>query len=276
MLLTRRNSKHWPAWPRIRRDPLPFGLNLFAAAHQARHSLPHHTARPARFATSASGLSSSVCRALRLSFPTANGSRCRTSTGSTRYTTGCPPSCCLRSSRRAISPFWAASRRKRAPMSRSASHVRQDFRCEWRPRYRGGKPLLQGADRTADRRRTSRIHRRSGRAGKDRVSRPCNGTAVSHRLARTVRAGDDRGDGMRDAGGGVAVRIRPRDRGGWSDGFRGEYRERRLAEALGQVGRLDRQRIDRRSSDVSPPDEWPRTMCVATRGWRTQAIPDAR
>ena len=61
--------------------------------------------------------------------------------------------------------------------------------------------------------------------------------AVPDRVARAVRAGDDRGPGLRDAG----DRLAPRDRSRrcWSDGVTG-YIVESVDEAVAAVGRLDR------------------------------------
>ena len=136
---------------RIRRDPLPFRLDSFPALTRlgmpflttmhGRLDLPDFPDFPSSFFAPLVSISDSQ----REPMPP--------STGATIHH-GMPPELPRPSGRRAISHFWAASRRKRAPMSRSASHVRQDFRCEWRPRYRGRGsrffkeqigPLIDGA-----------------------------------------------------------------------------------------------------------------------------------
>ena len=59
-----------------------------------------------------------------------------------------------------------------------------------------------------------------GEAEKRCISRQCSGAAVSDRLARTVRAGDDRGDGGGHADYRLRMRVGTRNHRGRSDRFR--------------------------------------------------------
>ena len=63
------------------------------------------------------------------------------------------------------------------------------------------------AGRAAGQRAGCRVHRRSRSAEQERSAVECAGAAVSHPVGRTVRSGDGRSHGVRDAGPGLPHRL---------------------------------------------------------------------
>ena len=79
-------------------------------------------------------------------------------------------------------------------------------------------------------------HQKSG------VSRRCRGAAVSHCLVRAVRAGDDRGHGLRNPGHSIQLRFGSRNFTGWTD--RVHCGERATSDRSGGAARHPRPRPD--------------------------------
>ena len=117
------------------------------------------------------------------------------------------------------------------------------------------KPLF--ADR-------ARVHRRDRRSGQAGVPGQRGGAAVPRRLARAVRAGHDRGDGLRHAGDCLSMRLGPRGHAGRRVGVRRGLRRRgrgRGAAALGSRAPQCRAYFESAS--------WP-------NGWRATTWPCSR
>src|SRR5262249_62118304 len=91
----------------------------------------------------------------------------------------------------------------------------------------GGAAVLRAGDRApVPGQPVGRVRRRGRRGGQGRVPGERLRPAVPDRLGRAVRAGDDRGDGLRHPGGGVPPRGGPRGDGRRGDRVRGGRRAR--------------------------------------------------
>ena len=95
-----------------------------------------------------------------------------------------------------------------------------------------------------ERRRTSSSSARSATA-KSRLPRRRQGAAVPDRLAGAVRAGDDRGHGLRHAGDRLRARLRPRSDRGRRHRLSGRTRSTRRSSAWTRCESLDRAAIRR-------------------------------
>jgi len=87
----------------------------------------------------------------------------------------------------------------------------------------GGDGLLQEQARAEHRWPGGSARRRGRRREEGAFPRERSGPAVSDRLARAVRSGDDRGDGLRDTRDRLSIRLGTGSRGGWRHGL---YRRR--------------------------------------------------
>ena len=108
----------------------------------------------------------------------------------------------------AISRFSDASRRKSASTARSGSRSVAASRSRSPPR--STRPIATTIRRRSGRSSTShqrRVHRRDQRAREAGLPERRDRAAHADRLARAVRPGDDRGDGLRYAGDRVQPRL---------------------------------------------------------------------
>ena len=112
------------------------------------------------------------------------------------------------------------------------------------------KPLL-------DRRR--RVHRRDRRRREVRIPERGDRPARADRLARAVRPGDDRGDGVRHAGDRLQPRLRAGGRRDGVTGFVVEDETRPRVPCV-DLGSLSRGRSAGASRSDSPPGAWRKTM----------------
>ena len=195
---------------RVRHRALPHRLRALPVEPAHRRDHRDDAARPARHSGPGAALPRvhATCRWSRS--PTPSASRCRTRIGSRRCRTACRPTCCR---------FRETPDDYLAFLGRISPEKRVDRAIEIA--RRAGLPLrvaakidaadrdvLRTGDRAALRRAVRRVHRRDRRGAEGRVPRRRAGAAVSDRLARAVRPGDDRSDGVRDAGGRVSAADR--------------------------------------------------------------------
>ena len=200
---------------RVRRAALPHRPLAVPAAAQhldARRS-PRCTAGSTCPTCSPSTAPSPTCRWSRS--PTTSGCRCRRCAGSARSTTAC---------RRDLYRFSPTPDPDRylAFLGRISPEKRPDRAIEIATR--AGMPLkiaakVDNADRDYWQRRdraagprqpAGRVRRRDRRAREGRLPRRRHRAALPDRLARAVRPGDDRGDGLRHAGDRLPLRLGPR------------------------------------------------------------------
>ena len=187
-------------------------------------------------------------RAADLDLGRAARAACRGPTGRAPSITGCPLDLYAgpRRTARYLAFVGRISPEKRVDraveIARAAGHAAEDRRQD----RRQGSRLLRERDQAAVRRSAGRIRGRDRRAGEERVPGRRGGAAVPDRLAGAVRPGDDRGDGVRHAGGRVPlrlgargdarrrVRVRRRDarRGGGRHGARREAAARGVPRVL--------------------------------------------
>ena len=110
--------------------------------------------------------------------------------------------------RRATWPSSAACRRRRGPTGRSRIAKRLGMPLKMAAKVDSGRRrLLPRSHRAAAGRSADRVHRRDRRRAEAGLPRRRGGAAVPDRLARAVRPGDDRGDGLRHAGGRLRLRL---------------------------------------------------------------------
>ena len=222
---------------RLRRHPLPHRLRPLRAGAAARGAARDHDARPHGHSRSgaAARTRSPTCRWCRSR--TRSASRCPTRTGARPCITACRPSC-IRSGRGAggylaflgrVSPEKRLDRaieiamRLGMPLKIAAKVDKKDqdyFETQIKPMMTDPRIEFVGE---------------IGEAQKNEFLGDAAALLFPDRLARAVRAGDDRGDGVRHAGDRVSLRV-----GARGDARRGLGVRRRHARRGGRGDRARR------------------------------------
>ena len=151
----------------------------------------------------------------------------------------------------------------RAPPGPAAEDRRQDRRPRSRLLRTAAEATFRGSPMSNSSARSARRRRATFWASRR--------AAVSHRLARTIRAGDDRIDGLRHAGGGFSPRRCPRGDARWRVRLRGRH-------ASTARSRPRRARSTCRASVAAPTSRdgsrrrgWPTTTWPSTNAcWRPE------
>ena len=139
-----------------------------------------------------------------------NASPCPPPTGSRPSIMACPQGCIASIQTASAITFAFLGRicHDKRLIERSKSPSGPVFSEDRREGRQGRPRLLRGQDPTTARRSACGVHRRNQRARKDRLPFRRQGTSFPNRLAGAFWIGDDRGDGLRDAGNCLALWLR--------------------------------------------------------------------
>ena len=173
---------------------------------------------------------------------------------------GCRPICLTPQAgeARAISPSSAGSRRKKASTARSRSRYAPGMPLKIAAKVDSRRPgLFRRSDQADARSSAGRVSSaRSAMRDKAEFLSGAIGAAVADRLARAVRPGDDRGDGLRHAGDRLQSRLGAGDRRSRPDRLHRRGRDRRgRGGAIGSASSIAA-RCARNSKRDSPRGGW--------------------
>ena len=258
-----------PSARRLRRDPLPHRLVAASAAQPARRAVPDDDARSAGSAGTADVVREFSGRSLRLDIrrpaPAASGGELD------RHDPA-------RTARDLFRPSFEPGFVPRFPGAADGGErtggrhpdraAPPECRCASPPRFRAARPAYfkKQLEPHIDGESVQLVGEVDD-AKKQPFLANASGTAVSDRLARAVRSGDDRGDGVRDARDRLSIRLGAGSRRGRRDGL---HRRERGAGDRGRWANLDRLTEGWSapgSRSASPQAGWRGSTSAPTETW---------
>ena len=263
---------------RFRHPALSSRLLSVLAVLPAGDAVRHHAARPARPARAPAGVRHLFVGAGGLDLELAAAAAAAGALGAHRPSRPAGEASGAESrSSRLISPFSAASRRRRASTAPSASRSIAACRSRSPPRSTAPtaiiidekiKPLISRVE--------CRVHRRDQRQGQIGFPERRDRAARSDRLARAVRPGDDRGHGLRHAGDRLQSRLGAGDHRGRPDRIhrRGRSTARSARSTGSDICRATRSGSGSRSA--SPRAAWRRIISSVYRSLSDSVAPHLR
>ena len=193
----------------LRRHPLAPRLLPLPDVAPARRPAAHDAAWPARHPGSAARLRRVSRHAARLDLQRPARAAPSGPLGRARSTTGFRPTSSSPPTRRATtSPSWDGSRRRSVPTAPSKSRDGSGCHSASAPRsIPSDQTYFEENIEPLHRPRSRRVGGRGRRPGEGRPPAACRRPHLPDRLGRALRAGDDRGHGLRHAGRRLRVGI---------------------------------------------------------------------